>query len=69
MHDEGQDSRCQDIVLHKSIPCSPQPFEDIEVDVVLGDFIELAPVGVRGRIEEGGGGRIPTMQQISEVKD
>lgn len=61
MHDEGQDSRCQDIVLHESIPCGPQAFKHIEVHIVLGYLVELAPVGIRRRVEEAGGGRIPTI--------
>lgn len=68
MHYEGQDSRCQDIILHESIPCSPQAFEYVKVNIVLGYFVELAPVGVRRRVEEAGGGRVPTMQTVSDAK-
>lgn len=59
VHGEGHDSSCEHIVLHESVPCSPQTFEDIEVDVVFRDFVESAPIGVGGRVEEGGRGRVP----------
>ena len=48
MHHERQDTRGQNIILHVGIPCRPQALEDVEVNVVSGDIIELAPVGILG---------------------
>lgn len=45
MHDEGHDAGCEDIVLHVGIPCCPCFLEKVEVDVVLGDLVEVVRVG------------------------
>ena len=58
MHEEGHDSRREDIILHVGVPRSPHSLEDIEVDIVLGYLVELAPVSFGRRIEKGGR-RIP----------
>lgn len=47
--------------MHVSIPSSPQPLEDIKMDIVFGDIVELTPVGIL-RSEEKGRGRVPGEQ-------
>ena len=63
MHDERHDSSCENVILHESIPCSPKPFEDIKVNIIFGDFVELAPIGMRRRVKKGGRSRIPAVLQ------
>ena len=46
MHQEGQDTRRQNVILHVGIPCCPQPLKYIQVNIVFRDIVELAPVGV-----------------------
>ena len=54
VHHERHDTGCEDIVLHKSVPGFPQSLKNIEVDIVLGDFLEVAPVRLRRRRKQGG---------------
>ena len=56
VHQEGHDTGSEDVILHPSIPGGPQPLSIVEVDVVLGYLVELTPVGLRGGVEERGGG-------------
>lgn len=53
MHYEGQDASGEHIVLHVRIPGCPQPLKEVEVHIVLGNVVELAPVGLLGRGEQG----------------
>lgn len=53
MHYERQDASGEHIVLHICIPGCPQPLQEVEVDIVLGNVLELAPVGLLGRGEQG----------------
>lgn len=53
MHEKGHNARGQDVILHVGIPCCPQALKNIKMDIVLGYLVELAPVGVRGRIKKG----------------
>jgi hypothetical protein len=46
MHHKGHDARCKYVVLHVRIPRRPHPLTIIEVDIVMRDLFELAPVGV-----------------------
>jgi hypothetical protein len=46
VHREAHDPRCKHVILHVSVPCGPEAFEVVEVHIVLGDLLELAPVGV-----------------------
>lgn len=48
MHHEGHDAGGEDIVLHVRVPCSPSPFEDIKVDIVLRNVVEVIAVGYGG---------------------
>nr|POF13195.1 hypothetical protein CFP56_10343 [Quercus suber] len=66
VHDEAHDSRGEDIVPQICVPRRPQPFEQVEVDIVLCDLAILVPEGVLGMGEHGigdrarvGGGVIP----------
>lgn len=43
VHQERHDSSCENVVLHKGIPSSPQALEGVEMDIVGGYFIVLAP--------------------------
>ena len=52
VHRKGQNARRENIILHVRVPGSPHALEDVEVDVILGNFVELAPVGVRRRGQE-----------------
>ena len=49
MHYKGHDARSKDIILHEGVPSCPQPLEHVEVDIVFGDVVELAPVGILWR--------------------
>ena len=52
VHHERHDSSGENIVPHIGIPCCPQALGNVEVCVVLGDLIVLAPVGFWRRGEE-----------------
>lgn len=54
VHHERHDAGCKDIVLHESVPGLPQSLENIEVDIVLGDFLVVAPVRLRRPRKKGG---------------
>lgn len=54
VHHERHNASCEDIVLHKGIPGDPQSLKDIEVNIVFGDLLEMAPVRLRGRRKQGG---------------
>lgn len=54
VHHERHDTGCEDIVLHEGVPGFPQSLEDIEVHIVLGDLLEVAPVRLRRRRKQGG---------------
>jgi hypothetical protein len=47
VHHEGHDSRGEHVVLHVRIPCCPSFLEDVEVYIVMGDFLEVVGVGCR----------------------
>lgn len=49
VHDEGHDTGGQNIVVHVSVPRKPEALEVVEGDIVLGNLLELGPVGVGGR--------------------
>ncbi len=49
VHQKRHDASSEDIVLYVGVPRSPQALEDIEMDIVFGDLIELAPVSLLGR--------------------
>ena len=57
MHDEGHDARSQHIVLHPLVPGQPEPLEEVQRHVVLGDLLKLAPVRVDAREQ---GRRVPS---------
>lgn len=59
MHDEGHDSGGQYVVLHEGIPGHPQALKEIEMDIVLGNLVELAPVGVHRIAAVGKGCGVP----------
>lgn len=65
MHHKGHDTGSQDIVLHVGVPGSPQALSDVELNIVLGDLIKLAPVGVRLTGEDRGS-RIPVEDGIDQ---
>lgn len=46
VHDEGHDAGGQDIVAHPGVPCKPQLLGIVELDIVLGDLLKGAPVGI-----------------------
>lgn len=52
MHHKGHYTGSQNIVLHEGVPCCPEPFGDIEMCVVGGDLIIMAPVGDGWRREK-----------------
>ena len=52
VHREGEDACREDIVLHIRVPGRPQALEEIEMDIVLGNFVELPPVGIGRRGKE-----------------
>lgn len=54
VHHEGHDTGCEDIVLHVGVPGGPESLENIEMDIILGDFFELAPVCLGCRGEKSG---------------
>ena len=59
VHQEGHDAGREHIILNIGVPRSPHALKDVEVDIVLGDLVKLAPIGI------GGGGekrRIPVEQ-------
>lgn len=56
VHDEGHDSSGEYIVLHKGIPGRPETLKDVEMDIVLGNLVELAPIGIRCDVEKRRGG-------------
>lgn len=53
MHKKGHDAGRKHIVLHVGIPGCPQALEDVQMDIVLGYLVELTPVGLWGRVEQG----------------
>lgn len=44
--DKGHDSCRKDVVAHPCVPGHPHLLEEVELDVVLGDLLEGAPVRV-----------------------
>ena len=70
MHEEAHDARGEDVVAHEGVPRRPQPLEVVELQVVLGDLVELVPVGVlrvrEHRVGEGGVGGIVTAKSPSQ---
>lgn len=56
VHQKGHDASSENVVLHVGVPRSPQALEDVEMDIVFGDFIKLAPVSVLGHEKRGGCG-------------
>jgi hypothetical protein len=46
VQDEGHDSCRQDIIAHPCVPCEPHLLKEVELDVVLGDFLKRPPVGI-----------------------
>jgi hypothetical protein len=60
MHDKGHDAGGEHVVLHVRVPRCPHLLRVVELHIVFGDFLELAPVGVRrGREEAGGDAGVP----------
>lgn len=51
VHEEAHDAGGEDIVADVGVPRSPHTLEVVEVDIVLGDLVELVPVGV-GRVRQ-----------------
>jgi hypothetical protein len=47
VHNKAHDSRRQHIVSHEGVPRRPQLFHIVQAHVVLGDFVEFVPVGIR----------------------
>lgn len=47
VHHERHNARGEHVVLHVRIPCCPGLFEDVEVHIVVGDFLEVVRVGCR----------------------
>ena len=45
MHGEGQDAGGEHVVAHVRIPRGPHPLEEVEVHIVFGYLIKLAPIG------------------------
>ena len=52
VHNKRHDASSEDIILQIGVPGCPQAFKNVEVDIVLGNFIELAPVSLWGRGKE-----------------
>jgi hypothetical protein len=46
MHDERHDARGEDIVAHPGVPCKPHLLKVVQLNIVLGDLLEGAPVGI-----------------------
>jgi hypothetical protein len=46
MQDETHNPRGEDVVLHVCVPCCPSLFEDIQVDIVGGDFGVVVAIGL-----------------------
>jgi hypothetical protein len=61
MHHKGHDARSQHIILHVRIPGRPHLLEHVEVHIVFGYLIVLAPVRVG---ERGGNGRVPGRRSV-----
>lgn len=56
MHKEAHDASGEHIVAYVRIPRRPEPFEVVQLlDVVLGNLVELGPIGVRWVREHGVG--------------
>ena len=51
MHYERQDSGGEYIILHESVPCRPETLKNIEMNIVLGNLVELTPVRFRWGVE------------------
>jgi len=45
VHEKGHDASGQDIIADKGVPGSPETLKVVELNIVFGDFFELAPVG------------------------
>jgi hypothetical protein len=58
MHDKGHDTCGENIVLHECIPRCPHSLGEAKMEVVFRDLLELAPICIRGRVENNIG-RIP----------
>jgi len=58
VHEEGHDAGGQDVIANEGVPGGPETLEVVELDVVLGDLFELAPVSAalvwEGGVEDGG---------------
>lgn len=44
MHGKGHDTRCKHIILHVRIPSGPQPLQKVQIGIVLGNLLKLAPI-------------------------
>lgn len=58
MHHKGHDPSSQNIVLQVRIPGSPHTLQEVQVHIVFGNLIELAPISIWRRTEKGRG-RVP----------
>jgi len=59
VHQKGHDSGGEHVVAHIGIPRRPQAFKDVEVNIVLGNVLQMCHVRVGGvrqsMIQQGGG--------------
>lgn len=47
MKHKRHDARSKDIILQVGIPGSPETLEEVQVDMILGDLVEMGQVGLR----------------------
>ena len=53
MQDERHDAGGEDIVAHPGVPRNPHALENVEVNIVAGDFLEGVPISVGGMRQRG----------------
>lgn len=44
VHEERHDARGKDIVTNESVPCSPEAFKVVELNIVFRNLFKLTPV-------------------------
>ena len=47
MEHKRHDARSKDIILQVRIPGSPETLKEVQVDMILGDLVEMGQVGLR----------------------
>lgn len=64
MHNKGHDAGGNHIILHVGIPGRPHALQVVQMNIVLGDLLELAPVSC-WEGPEGERSRVPAVDHLA----